>query len=61
MQPVFVEPVHPGQGRQFELVNGPKWPIDFHALGFVEPDDRFGEGVDAPMKLLYLVNPQFFG
>ena len=37
-QPVLVEPVHPGQGRQFEPVEGPEWAVDRDAFGLVEAE-----------------------
>jgi hypothetical protein len=38
VQPVLVEPVHPGQCLKLELVGVPERAVDLHALGLVEPD-----------------------
>jgi hypothetical protein len=47
VEPVFVEPVHPGEGGEFELVDVVPavgvGPVD--ALGLVEPVGGLGEGV----------------
>ena len=45
MQAVLVEPVHPGERGEFELVGGAERAVDLHALGLVEPDDALGEGI----------------
>lgn len=44
MKSVLAEPVDPGQGRQFELVGGPKRPVDLDALGRVEAHGGLGQG-----------------
>lgn len=42
---VLVEPVHPGQGGQFEFIGGAEWTVDLHAFVLVEPHDGLGQRV----------------
>ena len=44
-QPVLIEPVHPGQGREFEPVDGPERAVDLHILSRVETDYGCGHRV----------------
>lgn len=46
---VFVEPVHPGQAGEFELVDGSERSVGLDALGLVELDNGLGQDVDAPL------------
>jgi uncharacterized protein YndB with AHSA1/START domain len=45
VEALFVVPVHPGQGREFEFVDGAEWAVDLDALGLVEADHGLGHGV----------------
>src|SRR5690606_17178073 len=45
VQPVLVEPVHPGEGGELEFVDCAERAVDLDALGLVEPHDGLGEGV----------------
>ena len=52
VQPLVVEPVDPGEGRELELVDvvpGPGGVGSVDALGLVEPVGRLRERVDAPI------------
>ena len=44
VQPVLVEPVHPGQRRQLEVVGVAERAVDLDALGLVEANDALCEG-----------------
>ena len=44
-----VEPVDPFEGRVLEVVEAAPGAAVADELGLVEPDDRLGEGVDAPI------------
>ena len=46
MQPVVVEPVHPGQGGQLEVVGAAPRTLVTHTLELVEPDEGLGLGVE---------------
>lgn len=41
----LVEPPHPVQGGELDVVDVVPWPLEAEALGFVEPDERFSESV----------------
>lgn len=45
VQPVVVEPVHPGQGGQFEFVDGAERAVDLDAFGLIQPDHGLGQRV----------------
>ena len=49
VQPVVVEPVHPGQRGQFELIGGAERAIDLYAFGLVKSDNALCESIDAPI------------
>jgi hypothetical protein len=59
VQPVLVEPVHPGEGREFEFVDGAERAVNIDALGLVEPDEGLGESVDAPIAVNSFSGPRF--
>ena len=42
VQADVVEPVHPGQGGQLEVLDAAPRPVAAGALGFVQPDEAFG-------------------
>ena len=48
-QTSMVEPVDPFQGGEFEVVETARWSFVADEFGLVEPVDRLGEGVDAPI------------
>ena len=49
VQPVLVEPVHPGQRGQFQVIRAAERAVDLYALGLVEADDALCESIDAPI------------
>jgi hypothetical protein len=50
VQPVLVEPMHPRQRRQLELIDGAKRAVDLHARGLIESDRRLGQSVIAELS-----------
>jgi len=49
VQPGLVEPVDPSERGELEVVYAPSGAFVADALGLVEPDQRFSQGVDAPI------------
>ncbi len=44
-KPFGVPPIHPAEGGQFDVLDGPPGPLHGDQLCLVEADDRFGHGV----------------
>lgn len=45
VQPVLVEPMHPGEGCELELIDGSERAVDLDTFVLVETDDGLGEVV----------------
>ena len=48
-EPVVVEPVDPFERRELEVVEAAPGAAVADELGLVQPDDRLGERIDAPI------------
>jgi hypothetical protein len=49
-EPLVIEPVHPLEGREFDVLQAAPGAAPTDDLGLVQAVDRLSEGVDAPMS-----------